>query len=197
MERPASFDPLGLLRADRARAVAARDPCASLCTVASVDAAGHPRARTLVLREVQGRFAIFSNRTSPKWAQLERGASVAVVVWLPLLNLQYRLQCDTAEVPMELVHASWLLRPEAPKRLDWYYTHQQPQGTPVRDRDALIDGLGRLTLPDPLVAPPTAGGLFVDPFSIDRLDLAQPDGIHERRHFERRATGWSETVLVP
>lgn len=197
MERPASQDPLELLRADRARAAAAKDPCASLCTVASVDATGQPRARTLVLRDVDGRLAVFGNRTSPKWSQLERGASVAVVVWLPALNLQYRLQCSTRPVPTEVVHASWQLRPAVPKRLDWYYTEHQPQGTPVTDRAALVKGLANVALPDPLVAPGTAGGLFLEPFTIDRLDLAQPDGIHDRRHFEWRAGQWLETVLVP
>lgn len=197
MERPAAQDPLELLRTDRSRALDARDPCASLCTVASVDAQGHPRARTLVLREVAGRFALFGNRTSPKWPQLELGASVAIVVWLPTLNLQYRLQCTTHPVPAEAVHASWQLRPVVPKRLDWFYTHRQAQGTPLPHRSALVDGLERLTLPDPLVAPDTAAGLFVEPFTIDRLDLAQPDGIHDRRHYERRPDGWFETVLVP
>jgi pyridoxine/pyridoxamine 5'-phosphate oxidase len=197
MERPASQDPLELLHADRARAAAVKDPCASLCTVASVDASGQPRARTLVLREVEGRFAVFGNRTSPKWSQLELGASVAVVVWLPALNLQYRLQCTTQPVPTPVVHASWQLRPAVPKRLDWYYTAHQPQGTPVTDRAALVEGLANVALPDPLVAPETAGGLFLEPFSIDRLDLAQPDGIHDRRHFEWRAGRWFETVLVP
>jgi pyridoxamine 5'-phosphate oxidase len=197
MERPAQTDPLDWLRADRDRAAEARDPCASLCTVASVDANGHPRARTLVLREIEGRFAVFTNRTSPKWSQLEQGISIAVVVWLPSLQLQYRLQCSTSAVPAALVHASWQLRPPAPKRLDWYYTQHRPQGAPVADRAALVDGLERTALPDPLVAPATAGGLFVEPFAVDRLDLAQPVGIHDRRHFERRDAGWFETVLVP
>ena len=49
-------DPLTLLADDRARARERDDPCASLCTLASVDAAGHPQARTLVLRDVDDRL---------------------------------------------------------------------------------------------------------------------------------------------
>lgn len=197
MARPADVDPLVLLREDRARAVDARDPCANLCTVASVDRNGHPRARTLVLRDVDGALAVFSNRTSPKWEQLEGAASVAVVVWLPLLSLQYRLQCNTRAVPTGIVHASWQLRPDVPKRLDWFYTRYQPQGSPIADRQALVEGLATVELPHPLVAPESAGGLFLEPFAVDRLDLAQPDGIHDRRHFERRSGAWLETILVP
>jgi len=197
MPRPAARDPLALLKADRARAVEARDPCANLCTVASLDRDGQPQARTLVLREVEGGFAVFSNRTSPKWAQLESGASIAVVVWLPTLNLQYRLQCTARPVPPEIVRASWLLRPDMPKRLDWYYTQGHPQGAPIAGRAELMAGLGCIELPDPLVAPDTAGGLYVDPFRIDRLDLAQADGLHDRRLFESTPAGWTETTLVP
>jgi hypothetical protein len=84
-----------------------------------------------------------------------------------------------------------------PKRLDWYYTRHQAQGTAVADRASLVEGLHGVALPDPLVAPNTAGGLFVEPFTIDRLDLAQPDGIHDRRHFARRDAEWFESILVP
>jgi pyridoxamine 5'-phosphate oxidase len=197
MERPASQDPVALLRSDRARAAAAQDPCANLCTVASVDQHGHPHARTLVLRDVEGALAVFSNRTSPKWSQLDGPVPVAVVVWLPVLNLQYRLRCATRPVPAAIVHASWQLRPAIPKRLDWFYTHQRPQGAPVADRMQLLADLANVVLPEPLVAPHTAGGLYLEPFVVDRLDLAQPDGIHDRRHFEFRDDGWFETVRVP
>ena len=197
MQRPAAADPIELLRADRARALGQRDPCANLCTLASIDASGQPQARTLVLRDLGGALAVFSNRTSPKWQQLELGGSVAVVVWLPSVNLQYRLQCTTRPVPDSTVHESWLLRPEVPKRLDWFYTHHLPQGSMILDRDTLVAGLSALDLPRPLVAPETAAGRFLEAFTIDRLDLAQSDGIHDRRHFERHDQGWLESLLVP
>ena len=194
---PATPDPIVWLRADRARAQTARDPCATLCTVATVDAAGHPQARTLVLRDVDGRLAVFLNRTSPKWIELDKAPSVAVVIWLPVLNLQYRLGCRIEPVPDAIVAASWQLRPPAPKRLDWLYTATLPQGSMVRDRAHLLEALDSVTLPDPLVAPPTAAGLYLDAFSVDRLDLAQPDGVHDRRHFERREGEWHERIRVP
>ncbi len=190
-------DPLELLTADRTRARSLDDPCANLCTLATVDAAGHPQARTLVLRDLDGRLAVFLNDTSPKWRQLELSASAAVVVWLPTVNVQYRLQCDTRPVAKADVHESWKLRPEPPKRLDWFYTRVQPQSTPFPDRQALLERLRELRLREPLVAPRTAAGLYLEPFAVERLDLAMTDGVHDRRSFERRAAGWQETVLVP
>jgi pyridoxamine 5'-phosphate oxidase len=197
MSRPSASDPVDLLRADRARAIAAADPSANLCTVASVDAAGNPAARTLVLRDLDGQLAVFCNRTSPKWRQLDGRASIAVVVLLPALQVQYRLQCRTRQIPDAVVHASWQLRPEPAKRLDWFYTRNRPQGSAIADRTVLVEGLMAIDLSETPAAPGTAGGYYLLPFEVDRLDLAPPDGIHDRRRFSLEAGAWTETLLVP
>lgn len=191
------MDPLAELLADRNRAREAQDPCAGLCIAATVDPAGLPQARTLVLRELDARLAVFGNNTSPKWPELTNGPSVAILVFLPSANVQYRMQCNTHPVPAKTVHQNWQLRPEPPKRMDWFYTSNTPQSAPVASRDLLLAELGKLVLPDPLVAPDTARGLFVDPVVIERLDLNQPNGIHDRRRYERQGDTWEETVLVP
>lgn len=190
-------DPLALLAGDRQRAQELDDPCATLCTLASVDAAGHPQARTVVLRDLDGRLAIFGNDTSPKWRQIELSVTLAVVVWLPSVNVQYRLQCDTRPVPKPVVHQSWQLRPEAPKRLDWLYTRVQAQSSAIESRQALQDAVAGLTLREPLVAPRTAAGVYLEPIMVERLDLNVADGIHDRRGFRRQPDGWQTYTLVP
>ncbi|MFW6094163.1 MAG: pyridoxamine 5'-phosphate oxidase family protein [Pseudomonadota bacterium] len=197
MPHAADRNPLELLAADREQARARQDPCANLCTLATVDTGGHPQARTLALRDLQGRLAVFLNETSPKWRQLQASASAAVVVWLPSLEVQYRLQCDTRPVVRTDVHESWKLRPDTPKRLDWFYTRVQPQSSPLSGRELLERHLSTLALREPLVAPRTAAGVYLEPFRIERLDLTMPDGLHDRRSFERHSRGWHETVLVP
>jgi pyridoxamine 5'-phosphate oxidase len=188
-------DPLIKLADDRRQARESDDPCAGLCTLASLNDAGWPDARTLVLRDVDGRLAVFVNATSPKFAHLDR---VSVVVWLPTINVQYRLRCTTSPVPGRLVAESWQLRPEPPKRMDWLYTLQQGQSTAIASRDALLDTLAGLALPDPLVAPETARGLFLNPEQIDRLDLGMDNGVHDRRRYlPGNPGGWIEEVLVP
>lgn len=197
MSEAADPDPLALLGEDRRRARERGDPCAGLCTLASVDSAGHPQARTVVLRDVEERLAVFGNSTSPKWRQLESSASLAVVVWLPSVEVQYRLQCLTRPVPKATVHASWQLRPEVPKRLDWFYTRVQPQSSVVADRAALEEALGKLALRDPLTAPRTAAGIFLEPTLVERLELGMPDGLHARQGFRRHPGGWRSFTLVP
>lgn len=197
MSNGAGVSPLEQLAADRVRARELADPCANLCTLATVDAAGHPQARTVILRDLDGRLAVFLNETSPKWQQFGQAAPLAVVVWLPSVNVQYRLRCHTRPVAKQVVQESWQLRPAAPKRLDWFYTRVQAQSSPIGDRQSLLDQVGDLKLRQPLVAPRTAAGVYLEALSVERLDLGMVDGIHDRRSFQRRADGWHETVLVP
>ncbi len=205
------------------RARAERDPCAELCALATVNADGAPEVRTLVLRDLEDpadpadgtRLAVFINDSSPKWPAMAR---VSALAYFPVLKIQYRLSCATAPVPEALVHGRWQDRPEAPKRMDWYYA-KHPQSSPVASRSQLIQEVGEISLPEPLVAPPSARGLYLTAFVIERLDLNQPNGIHDRRRWTRptpsppgvsqppAATarsagnvpdgGWTEAVLVP
>lgn len=191
-----SRDPMAWLAEDRQRARELGDPCANLCTLANVDAEGAPQARTLVLRALDDRLAVFINATSPKFEPVA-GGPVSIVVWLPSLNVQYRLSCATEPVAAEIVASSWLLRPEPPKRMDWLYTKHLPQSTVVPSRAALLDALDALDLPEPLEAPATARGLYLQPEMIERLDLSQENGIHDRRRYLPGNPSWHETVLVP
>ncbi len=192
-----THDPLAQLLADRAFAREAKDPCANLCVIATVDAEGQPQARTMVLRELGPRLAIFCNETSPKWREMSNSSGIAITVFLPSANLQYRMMCTTEPVPAATVHESWQLRPEPPKRMDWFYTLNRPQSTPIESRELLLAQCRALDLPDPMIAPETALGLYVNPEIIERLDLDQPEGIHDRRRFQRCDDSWVQTVLVP
>lgn len=191
-----TIDPLARLQAERSLARSREDPCANLCTLANVDADGLPQARTVILRDLENRLAVFVNATSPKFAQLENGP-LSIVIWLPSLNVQYRLAATTEPVPAALVAGSWQLRPDPPKRMDWLYTTRQAQSSPIASREALLDLLTGLELPEILSAPDTARGLYLQPSMIERLDLNQENGVHDRRRWVAGNPTWRETVLVP
>lgn len=198
-------DPIALLRAHRAAARAQGDANAELCALCTVER-GEPRARTLVLREIEvravetaaasaaeTRLGVFLNRTSAKHAQLAESATVALLVYLPSVSAQYRLTCRLEDVPAAIVHARWAQRPTMVKRLDWLY-ERHPQGTATPSRAALAE---QLQAPCPDVAPASAIGYYIDPLEVERLLLAQPDDIHDRRRYRRVEGGWVEETLVP
>ena len=190
-------DPIALLQADREAARAKSDPNANLCVLATVDGQGEPQARTLVLRDVESRLALFFNRSSPKHAEMAQSKTVALLVHLPSVAVQYRLRCALEAIPEAVVHASWQLRPAVPKRLDWLYATSR-QGSAVESRERLAQLLDA-EVPDH--APGSALGFYVVPDVVERLHLNQPNGIHDRRRYEREDgrydQAWRETVLIP
>lgn len=192
-------DPIARLRAEREEARREGDPNANLCVLATVDG-GEPQARMLVLRDVPAdasgagqRLGLFFNRSSPKFRQLAQSASQAVLVYLPSLSVQYRLRCALAEIPAEVVHRNWLQRPLVPKRQDWLYEHH-PQGSALASRQQLIDLLAA-ECPD--TAPDSALGYYLETDRVERLQVNQPDGIHDRRRFTLHDGEWREEVLMP
>ncbi len=194
MADPAA-DPLALFNSDRQRARQAEDPMAHLCTVANTDAAQQPQLRTLVLRDVEDQLALFVNANSPKWPFLQE--TFALLTYWPSVQVQYRLRVRGLPLDADRVHESWLLRPPAPQRMDWYYEQFSRQSTAVSSRDTLLRELRDVVLPEPLQAPANARGLRLEPLEMERLDLNQPDGVHSRVRYNRGQNGWHSQVLVP
>jgi pyridoxine/pyridoxamine 5'-phosphate oxidase len=151
--------------------------------------------RTLVLREVDDQLAVFVNATSPKWQQMQSGF-VLHTYW-PSVQVQYRMHVEATPVDPRLVHESWRMRPDPPKRMDWFYEQHHTQSSPIESREVLLARLNQVRLPDPLTAPKNARGLLLEPFEIERLDLTQPEGVHDRQLFVLGGDGWQRSTLVP
>lgn len=190
------MDPWEQLHNDRAAATQAADACANLCYLATVDAAGTPQVRTLVLRDIgDGNLGIFINNTSPKWNQLDAG--VSVLVYLPSLSLQYRIQATLEPIAKSIVDQSWTLRPDTPKRLDWLYQSYQAQSSVIADQATLLSELNSQIPETPQQAPESAQGLKLVPHQIERLDLNAQGGPHHRQLFKRTNDGWHALTLIP
>lgn len=190
------INPWEQLHSDRSAATQASDACANLCYLATVDAAGSPQVRTLVLRDLgDGGLGLFINKTSPKWDQLDAG--VSVLVYLPSLSLQYRIQANLEPIAKSTVDQSWMLRPDTPKRLDWLYQSYQAQSTVVADQATLLSELDAQIPDTPEHAPESAQGLKLVPQQIERLDLNAQGGPHHRQLFKRENDRWQSLTLIP
>ena len=180
---------------DRDRARSAKDPMANVCTVANVDENGSAQLRTLVLRDVEDQLAIFINATSPKWPHLQ--STVNLLCYWPSISIQYRITAMVSAVPDSIVKDSWQLRPPVPKQMDWLYETGLNQSSGIPDRDTLLEKLADQALPQPLIAPDNARGLLLSPQTIERLDLGQDNGVHDRSLAILTVTGWTTTTLIP
>ncbi len=188
-----NVDPLAQLANDRAIARENNDGWAALCTLGTVNAEGDVEQRTLVLREIQSRLALFFSARSPKWQELQQRPTCSLQLYLPTIQVQYRIRAAWEKISPDVVHQSWSMRPDIPKRLDWLY-QQYPQSSAL-DRTTLLAQLEPET-PVPACAPASALGVFLNPLSLERLQLSA--GVHERERWELRSDqGWSHTNLVP
>ena len=183
--------PLSRLRDDRARAGELGDAHANLCVLATVDSLNQPQLRTLVLRDLDDRLAVFVNATSPKWPSMRR---VAVLVYLESLGVQYRLDCDSEPVSASTVRTHWRLRPDIPKKMDWLY-ERHPQSSQFDSREQLLAALA--ALPEPTDAPDSARGLYLAPQRIERLNVNHASGVHDRRQWQLENGTWRERTLAP
>ena len=165
---------------------------ANLCVLATVGA-DHPEARTLVLRDVADRLGLFFNGGSPKASEIHRSDAVSVLVYLPSLSLQYRLHTTLAAIPATIVHANWQYRPDVPKKMDWLY-EQHAQSSVIASGQTLVS---RLPTAVPENAPASAIGFYLLPLTVERLDIGQDNGMHDRRRYTLRGDVWREQILVP
>ena len=164
--------------------------------MATVAASGAPAVRVLVLRELAERLGVFVNGTSPKVAEFGNAQTVAALIYLPSLGIQYRLQCTLEAIEPALVRDAWQQRPAMPKRMDWFY-EAHPQSSAFESRAALLDAVGRHPLPAPLTAPASALGFVLVPGEVERLELAEGGGLHDRCRYALQGEAWVESALVP
>lgn len=186
--------PLAQFSTDRRAASNAKDPMAAVCVLATVDDQGLPQARTLVLRDTDEGLAIYINASSPKWQQCQ--GRVTIQTWWPSVQIQYRMVVNCQPLAADHIANSWQLRPDVPKRMDWLY-EQWPQGSAVTSREDLLQRLDETVIPEPLVAPYGARGLLLIPEKIERLNLNQSDGVHDRTCCQLQEGNWHKQTLIP
>ena len=189
---PSRVDPIEQLATDRAAAHEQKDAWAALCTLGTVNAEGDAELRTLVLRELDGQLALFFSAHSPKWAQMKVRPTCSVQLYLPSIQVQYRVRARWTLIDPDLVHTSWVMRPDIPKKLDWLY-EQQPQSTAI-DREELLQKLAPES-PVPAAAPNGSMGVYLEPERIERLQLSS--GVHERECWQLASGAWRHEHMIP
>jgi len=189
----ATNDPLARFALDRSAARNLDDGWAALCTLGTVNAQGDAEQRTLVLREHQSRLALFFSAHAPKWQELQARPTCSLQVYMPSIQVQYRIRAGWEIIAPKEVHESWLLRPDVPKKLDWIY-ERHAQSSPI-DRNELLLELGEgQEVPDR--APASAMGVCLDPVRLERLQLT--GHVHERECWEKDAQQqWQHQHLMP
>ncbi len=190
-------DPLAAVRRwiDEAIAAGVREPTA--CTLATVDAAGVPDARIVLVREVDDRgLTWFTSRSSRKGHQLADHPVAAVVLFWPDLERQVRLRGRVEDVPAAASDAYFASRPRPSQVAAW----ASRQSEPVADRAALDAAAAAAAerFPDGTAVPrpPTWGGQLLRPDSVE-LWQGRRARLHDRLRWTRTRDGWQLGRLQP
>lgn len=155
-----------------------------------------PTVRVLLLKEVNNRgFVFYTNLQSRKARELTENPRAAACFWWPQLQRQVRIEGRVERVSDQQADEYFASRPRGSQIGAW----ASQQSRALASRGELAAAVARFAAQyrnQPVPRPPHWSGYRLVP---DRIEFwkEQPDRLHEREVFTRRAGGWKITLLAP
>jgi pyridoxamine 5'-phosphate oxidase len=195
-EEDALADPIAQFERwfDDARRAEVHEPNAM--TLATVDAAGQPAARVVLLKGVDRRgLAFFTNRDSRKARELFANPRAALVFWWGPLQRQVRFEGTVEDVEAAEADAYFASRPKGSQLAAW----ASAQSSVIADRAALEaaerahrERFGQEEVP----RPPFWGGYRLVPAVVEFWH-GRASRLHDRLRYTRTTDGWRIERLAP
>lgn len=165
-------------------------------TLATVDSAGRPAARTVLLKGLQeGTFVFYSNYTSRKAAHLAATPACALLfAWMALAR-QVAVRGTVERLDTQRSDEYFASRPRGSQIGAW----ASPQSTVIAGRDVLDREAAEVAarFPDVVPRPPHWGGYRVVPDEIEFWQ-GRANRLHDRlRYRPARPDGWRIERLAP
>ncbi len=171
-----------------------RDPNAMV--LSTVDRAGNPSSRVVLLKDFDERgFVFYTNFTSRKGRELSETGRAALLFWWQALEKQVRIEGPVERVSDEEADAYFATRPRGSQIGAW----ASEQSAELSSREALeqraLDLEARYagtTVP----RPPHWGGFRLAPQAME-FWTNRASRLHDRVLYRKTATGWTRTLLNP
>jgi len=177
-------------------AVAAKVPEPNAMTLATVDAAGRPAARIVLLKEVDARgFTFYTNYRSRKGRELAAQPQAALLFFWPDLERQVRVDGTVEKVDTATADAYFRVRPKLSRIGAW----ASPQSEPLADRAALEARFAEANVRFPeeeVPRPPHWGGYRLLPEAFEFWQ-GRASRLHDRIVYTREEDRWRIGRLAP
>ena len=190
-------NPLELFKIWIEAAIADEIPEPNAMVLATIDAAGHPNARVVLLKGYsQSGFVFYTNYTSQKGAELTRNSRAALVFnWLAH-ERQVRVRGNVKKLSRPESEAYFQSRPRSSQLGAWV----SPQSEIIANRDVLDTRLHALEAEyedaRTIAAPPHWGGYQV---GIEEIEFWQgrQSRLHDRFRYLKQHSSWQIDRLAP
>lgn len=197
-EADVQADAVAQFRAWLEDAIAARVEEPSAMVLATVNEAGQPAARVVLLKGLpqdEG-LLFFTNYESRKGQELASGPLAALTFFWPALERQVRVEGRVEKAPASVSTEYFQSRPRSSQIGAW----ASPQSQPIRTREELQEReqaiAARFAGQEPLPRPENWGGYLLRPHRIEFWQ-GRPSRLHDRLVYERHPEGWRISRLAP
>jgi pyridoxamine 5'-phosphate oxidase len=165
-------------------------------TLSTTDAAGHPDARVLILKDVGGdRWWFATSARSVKGSQLTHTPAAALTFYWPTVSRQIRVRGPVVKGPPELGAADFRARSAGARAVALASHESQPLSNRATCAEAVAVARERLRKqPDLLSSDWQVYFLTAESVEFWQADR---DRQHVRVHYRRGAQGWAHTLLWP
>lgn len=196
-EESVSQDPIEQFQVWLEEALQAKVEEPTAMVLSTVNTAGRPSARVVLLKDVspQG-LSFFTNYDSRKGQELNQNPFASVTFFWPALERQVRIEGKVSKVAPEVSDAYFQSRPKGSKIGAW----ASPQSKAIESRQVIEDADQKLTeqyaTSEEIPRPPHWGGYQLQP---DRVEFWQgrPNRLHDRIVYEQQDGNWQTKRLAP
>ena len=171
-------------------------PLCDAMTLATVDGAGLPDARMVLLKGFDERgFRFFTNYESRKGVQLDTAGAAALVIYWREQDRQVRVRGAVERLAAADSDEYFASRPRESQLGAW----ASPQSRPLRDRGELDERLREAAArfgDGDIVRPDHWGGFLLRPREVEFWQ-GQVGRLHDRFRYSFAGSGWSVERLGP